>query len=503
MKFLKKIFIFLYTFFIMVPIFSQNFEIIKEEWENISCYGKKDGKITVFADYGNIPYTYSLQQPNIGIVGPYVSGNIFQELDVGRYIINVKDHNGIVITSSVFEMENPTRDTIAIDLSMNDTVVCPGNSLRITAKITNESGFDGPYYCTINGVQKTLPFYVSPKISPTNYLITAEKKDKCFTGKANLNIKFLPYPEVSLDSKGIEHPYEGCAPFTLYLQDTVKDGRGKRTYKWDFDEPELDDKTVSPRFIFKTKGSYPYKLSVKSGDGCVKEIFDTIRVFPNVEAKFKTSKSELSYLNPIVFFENNSKAYDSCYWTFGDDEMYYDTISVSYIENEQIDTVIINGQTEFVTSIVTDTIYEIDTVDMTSNLIEPHHNYEFAKPGTNYYAKLIVANRFSCKDSFVRKISFFDQYSFYIPNVFNVNSKIPENAVFIPKGNGIDENNFRMLIFNRWGEKVFETNNLNYPWNGRINGGDFGETASYTWLIIYKDKNGTEFRRTGNVILLH
>jgi gliding motility-associated-like protein len=71
-----------------------------------------------------------------------------------------------------------------------------------------------------------------------------------------------------------------------------------------------------------------------------------------------------------------------------------------------------------------------------------------------------------------------------------------------PDGKGIDPNNFHLLIYDRWGEKVFETTDLEQGWDGRIKGGKIGENAVYSWLVIYKNTQGVEQQEVGIVTLI-
>jgi gliding motility-associated-like protein len=59
---------------------------------------------------------------------------------------------------------------------------------------------------------------------------------------------------------------------------------------------------------------------------------------------------------------------------------------------------------------------------------------------------------------------------------------------------------FHMMIFNRWGEKVFESYDPNKGWNGTWNGIDQPSSA-YAWVISLTDKDGQKDSSRGIVIL--
>jgi gliding motility-associated-like protein len=86
------------------------------------------------------------------------------------------------------------------------------------------------------------------------------------------------------------------------------------------------------------------------------------------------------------------------------------------------------------------------------------------------------------------------------PNVFTPNTD-GLNEHFVPiKIKGIKDAN--LVIFSRWGQKVFETTNLLEGWNGKINN-SLANTGVYYWILNYKDINQTELYLKGFVTLLN
>ncbi len=75
---------------------------------------------------------------------------------------------------------------------------------------------------------------------------------------------------------------------------------------------------------------------------------------------------------------------------------------------------------------------------------------------------------------------------FYVPNVFTPNDD-GLNDVFGPI-HSCDIYSFEMLIFNRWGQKVFETTSLSHLWQGTMNGeiapiGTYNFKINYSWKV--------------------
>ena len=74
-----------------------------------------------------------------------------------------------------------------------------------------------------------------------------------------------------------------------------------------------------------------------------------------------------------------------------------------------------------------------------------------------------------------------------------------------PRGIGIDEDNYLLLIFDRWGHKVYESTNYSEGWDGRINESNkVGPQGVYVWKVITGDIKGTDKRHeyVGHVTLV-
>ncbi|NCP45110.1 MAG: gliding motility-associated C-terminal domain-containing protein, partial [Flavobacteriales bacterium] len=78
-----------------------------------------------------------------------------------------------------------------------------------------------------------------------------------------------------------------------------------------------------------------------------------------------------------------------------------------------------------------------------------------------------------------------DIFLFYIPNSFTPNDD-GTNDVFRAYGEGIDLSNFKMYVFDRWGEKIFETDDITDGWDGTYRGSPVANGV-YVWRIETKE----------------
>jgi gliding motility-associated-like protein len=87
-----------------------------------------------------------------------------------------------------------------------------------------------------------------------------------------------------------------------------------------------------------------------------------------------------------------------------------------------------------------------------------------------------------------------------IPNFFSPNND-DVNDVFHPsKIKGILS--MHTMIYNRWGNLVFTTDELSIKWDGKTNKGDQVADGVYYWIVNYSDRNGITASKNGSVTVL-
>ncbi|MEX1187686.1 MAG: gliding motility-associated C-terminal domain-containing protein, partial [Bacteroidia bacterium] len=73
------------------------------------------------------------------------------------------------------------------------------------------------------------------------------------------------------------------------------------------------------------------------------------------------------------------------------------------------------------------------------------------------------------------------------------------NDIFLPKGYKIER--LTMLIFNRWGELIFQSNDVNVGWDGKTKSNIFAQDGLYTCLIEALDVYENKYKYKGAVFL--
>jgi len=114
---------------------------------------------------------------------------------------------------------------------------------------------------------------------------------------------------------------------------------------------------------------------------------------------------------------------------------------------------------------------------------------------------LVYSDTYGCfvyDTSFVIEVS--DEFNINIPNAFTPNWD-GDNDTFKAVTFGIKELVY-MRIFNRWGQMVFETSDLNQGWDGRVNGEIAAHNTVFTYSIKVRRHNGDEKEFLGMVVLI-
>ena len=114
-----------------------------------------------------------------------------------------------------------------------------------------------------------------------------------------------------------------------------------------------------------------------------------------------------------------------------------------------------------------------------------------------YPVTLLVEDHNGCADTITKPIVVQPPEVFYVPDAFTPNHD-GRNEMFGPVISTVK--NYQLSIFNRWGEKIFETTDLTTGWNGSWKG-EACKQDSYVWVMRFLNKDGLQ-TKTGRVLLL-
>jgi gliding motility-associated-like protein len=120
-----------------------------------------------------------------------------------------------------------------------------------------------------------------------------------------------------------------------------------------------------------------------------------------------------------------------------------------------------------------------------------------SEPGT-YPITLIVTNADGCTDTVVKTIEVFAEIIVFAPNSFTPDGDEYNNDWKIYVSNA-DLTSFKLQIYNRWGELVFESFDSEVGWDGTYNG-VYVQDGTYSWTLTIKDlRNDNYYKYLGHI----
>jgi gliding motility-associated-like protein len=411
------------------------------------CIGQM-AQITA-AGFGGTPgYTYQWS-PSLGTTGGPFTVN---PVTTTGYTVYAVDANGCLSPQqSISVYVNP-----ALTVSATDVTMCSGSSVNISATATGGTG--GPYtYNWSNGVSGDSQT-VSPTVgsSPMNYIVTVD--DGCSFPAFDTATVIVHPLAVSFMTV---NDTAGCEDFTVQFTGLSDIGT---QYTWDFGDGSGSQTGTPVTHTYATPGQYDVTLTVMTAMGCYSTITTNsfIDVYATPVAEFSFSPNEIYSTNPVVTFTNQSLGGETYAWDF---------------------------------------IHQYPYSGMYGDTLE---NTSFSYPDTGVYnVQLIVFNSFGCSDTVEHQLDIIPEYVLYAPNAFTPTNHDGINDMFMPKGLGIDPNNFQMSIYDRWGNRIFQTTDVNKGWDGRANGGkNIAQIDTYVWKIDTQDFRGNKHEYIGHVTIV-
>jgi gliding motility-associated-like protein len=329
----------------------------------------------------------------------------------------------------------------------NDQVICEGNSVVLT-------GSGAATYSWSGGVNNGVQFV--PTLGSTNFTVVGTSAAGC-TASDQVNIVVNPNPIVTFTSDLTT----GCAPLSVNLANTTLNSSN---CTWTLSNGLTFTNCGSVPVTFSQAGCYDVALTTTNLNGCTSSLaipsFICVQAQPNAE--FIASPNPVTTDNTLVNFTNESSGADSYSWNFGDD-----------------------------TALSTQT--------------DPFHVFP-DNSEANYMVTLIASTTFGCIDSAMAIIEVQEGLLYYIPNTFTPDGDL-FNQTFKPIfTSGFDPFDYTLLIYNRWGEIVFESRNPEIGWDGTYGGNsEIGlcQEGVFTWKIEFKTIRNDERKMiVGHVNLL-
>ena len=363
-------------------------------------------------------------------------------LAAGNYTVYVTDQTGC----SNFSVVTITQPNVLTSNITPTATICSGACSPIS--VTASGGTAGYSYSWSTG-QTTSSISACPTVT-TAYTVFITDNNGC-TIPDTATVALYPPFAVQFVGDTLQRCAPLCVNFTNNTANSV-------SYSWNFGDLSTSTQN-NPSHCYTNPGQYNVSLTITDNNGCtsVLTLNNYITVYPYPLADFTMSPATANIINPQICFTDASNGAATWTWDFGDT-----TSTPSYQQN-------------------------------------PCHTY--SDTGT-FCARLIVTNSNGCPDTIIYCLVIEPDVALYVPNAFTPNAD-GINDLFFPKGKDIDPNDFKMWIFDRWGNMIWSTSVWGQGWDGRANGGkDIAQEDVYVWKIKCKDGNGGRHDLVGHVTLI-
>jgi gliding motility-associated-like protein len=329
----------------------------------------------------------------------------------------------------------PVYSPISLVVSSDITEICPFIPTTIGVQPSGGSGQYSYLWTTNNVVSGSTDSLLVNPGSTSTYIVTVT--DNCGNSATDSVLYTILSPPLVLQMNG---PFQICPGDSVDLLVSASGGYGTYYYNWSTTE-------TSPQITVAPTASTSYFVQVS--DEC--QTFSTaaiayVQVVKPLADFYVMTQAPMQGI-PVQFANTSQNAW-SYTWDFGDG----------------------NG----------------------SFLVNPSHAY--GQPGA-FEITLIATNQQGCIDSVSKWIDIAPERYIYLPNSFT------------PDGDGLNEYFYgrfiglmsaRFYIFNRWGEEIFFSDDLNFVWDATYEGVPV-QDGTYTWYLIYEIEKGIYEDLNGHV----
>lgn len=346
-------------------------------------------------------------------------------------------------------------DAQNINITVNglaNSTITPAGPFCVNAPSGNLSAAQGGGTWSGNGITNAATGAFNPSIAgPGTHTITYTIGGACGTSSTtDIVVNALPVVSFIVDNAS------GCSPVNATITNTsVPIGNA---CNWTINGMSVSSNCASYSATFTSPGCYDVGLTTTDGNGCTNNavVNSMICVSPNPIADFTFNPNNATVLDPTVHFTNTS----------------------------------VNGATY---------IWDFSGLG-TSTAVNPTFVFPDVSGGS-YLVCLDVTSANGCVDTVCKIIQIYDEFLIYVPNAFTPDND-GKNDFFLPIVSGHDPDSYEFLIFDRWGELIFESYVAGQAWDGFHNG-RLAKQDVYVWkLKAKKASSGEKKVYYGHVSLL-
>jgi len=527
-----------------------------------SCTGVRPAPENCLPPYGEVIY----QLPNYQASAP-LAGNPVVEIDPltgmitgtpdikGQFVVGVcvKEYrNGVLIgiVRRDFQFNVTTCDARVLAALVADTIQngqnfiinsCGETDVFIENQSIQEANINGYFWeFDINGNTQT---YNTRDVTVTfpgegEYLGTMILNPGDMDCSDTANIKVNLYPSITGD---FSFDYDTCRAGPVEFRDmSVTGAPSLESWSWNFDGAPGSGAVTNHQF--PDPGEKNAQLIVTDSNNCKDTISKDFDWFPVPPLIIINPSNFIGCAPADIFFDNLSTPIDETYeviWDFGDGSDEVDMISPTH-SYEDIGIYDVNVSITSPIGCTTSrafpeliTVEEKPTADFSFSPEMPNsfnkeisffdnstnakfYQWNFAGLGTSdildptftfpdtgvYEVVLTVLHESGCPDTAIALIDISPEVTLHFPNAFTPNNDA-KNDVFRGVGVFAGLRNFELSVWNRWGQKIFGTDDPMVGWNGMVdNTGAISPNGVYVYYAKYEGPRGDKEEFKGHITLI-
>lgn len=375
------------------------------------------------------------------------------------------------------------------------TSLCSGGSVVLTA-----SSNEGNYLWSNGATTNT--------VSASSASITVTTTNVCGSAQATQTLNVIPSPTVTVTPSSSVL----CPGSTA----TLTANSNGNSYSWSTGD-------LTSVILVNTTGVKTVTVTNACGTATASANISSISfpslvltsssstICPNETATLTvTGGVPLTSGSPVLYSWSNSSSTDSVVTTTGGIVTVSNT-NVCGVNTQTINVVVVNlnasvsaspssGVAPLVVGLINNSVgantYTWDLGNGSTATTSSVSSQTYNNAGT--YTVYLTASNGTCSDNDYVVITVLNEGpTLYVPNAFTPNGD-SINDVFLVGATNIKE--FNIMIFDRWGLKMFESSDILKGWDGKVNGKEVAD-GTYFHLIIAKDIDNKEIRKQGTITL--
>ncbi|PCJ65466.1 MAG: hypothetical protein COA58_08605 [Bacteroidetes bacterium] len=291
-----------------------------------------------------------------------------------------------------------------------------------------------------------------------NLLISSKSSKYCPSHSKSITIDYHPKPKVSLSNL-----QDGCYPYNLNTTLNVIQGSNPKI-SYTLSSSMTSKLGVGSILKFNNLNEGLYSISIKMNDdnGCssIQNFERAFTVQPKPKASFTMSNNDIMVLSERELALHNYSSLNS------------GNLRSEWYHQKGSSSILFSKQNNPVYNMPADTGY--------FNII------------------LIVKSDYNCSDTTTKSILLVPDIIAFIPNAFTPDNNPPNNKFNIISAHA---QTFEISIFNKWGQKVFNSKDIQRSWDGTYQG-QYCQNGVYLYSIRLTNRSGELYNYQGTVNLI-